>query len=305
MKHCLSVMIWFLICTFGCTTSFSVNAQEATNATSGTAKNDSSVAVSSGGPAITVATESDPLRVELLSPAGVPAQYFIDETLVLRVTALNKVEIRSARVMPIGRTGRLYMGDDSCRISGAENEAGADSLRPLQKGEQVLVACSMPADRSFWGNTFSLLSSSHSSEAMIEVEVPGGKHASYWIAKRVTFTASPLFVSPLLGGVVGALVLAMLAWALNAKRSRAGFIKTLLLGPLIAFVLIVGTSLFSSGTSASILPISVSVADFQGGFLIGLLAYLLRDPIAKRLGISLESDLPPSTVPVTTDKAQD
>lgn len=233
------------------------------------------------------------IRIELVSPVGAPVQYFIGDTLIARVTALDDIEIRHARMTPLGRTGRLYGSDENCKVAGVEKKPGDDGMS-MGKGEQTLVTCELPFHLSPSSAVFALLSSAHSAAAMIEVEVPSGTGdatASSWIARRVDFVAAPLFVSALFGGMAGAFVLAALAWALDAKERRAGFAKTVVLGSLTAMVLIIGTSLFSAGAGIAALPINVSVGDFQGGLLVGLLAFLLREPIAKRLGISS----PPAT----------
>lgn len=226
------------------------------------------------------------IRVELVAPDGEAVHYFVDDLLVVRITAVREqeVEIRSVRASLLGRTGRMFSVAVPCSVSGISDSHQGEVLQ-LKKGDYILATCRMSAVPDLLGWGFALLSSAREGRALVEVETAGRGHSSTWPSERVTFAMVPLFISPLAGGMFGALMLALLSLLLTPGQSLRDRFTVILLGPLIALILILGASLFSADDAGALLPISLSITDFQGGFLVGLLGFLLKRPVAAKLGI--------------------
>lgn len=223
--------------------------------------------------------DTDALSAVLLSPLDVPVYYFVGDTLLLQLTAKADVSLRAIRLAPIGLPNAVFKPAAACEVAGELRDNKRDDL-VLAAGRSVLVSCPLEPRKTWMGVAFGIISKGAKANAIVQVEKAEGEGFT-WEVERVAFDIQPIFLSPLLGAILGATMLAFFS-QLGPKSTRMGLVRAVATGGLVAMILMFGLSAFS-GDGTGNLPINVSIVDFRGGVLVGIFAHVLRAQIAEKL----------------------
>ncbi len=237
---------------------------------------------SSGEEVSSTATTTDDFASELLSPLDAPIYHFIGDTVLVQLTARNDTSLRSVRLFPLGLANSMFESAGTCSVAGQERKDGSDEL-PLAAGKSIMASCAITPRQGFKGWSFSLFSKGTAGTAVVQIEKAAGENSA-WEVERVKFTTEPIFLSPLSGAICGSLVLGLFAQFVARKSNWKSALGAVGIGSLVAIILMFGLSAFA-GEGGQGLPINVTIADFRGGFLVGLFAHLLRETIAEKLNI--------------------
>jgi len=235
-----------------------------------------------GGVVANTAPTTDDFASELLSPLDTPVYHFIGDTVLVQLTAKNDTSLRSVRLFPLGLANSMFESAGTCSVAGQARKDGSDEL-PLAAGKSIMASCAITPRQGGKGWSFSLFSKGTSGTAVVQIEKAAGENSA-WEVERIQFTTEPIFLSPLSGAICGSLVLGLFAQFVARKSSWKSALGAVAIGTLVAIILMFGLSAFA-GEGGQGLPINVTVADFRGGFLIGLFAHLLREKIAEKLHI--------------------